>query len=298
LTWLGIVGMDNLLSNNAGGITFDTLASHSIAGSVISTGHLADSYPAWLISEFRSVKSKGLLYVGANVADPVPTNPADWATFQNRFRALADAAKAAGANGMAMDAESYGNGHDVWRAGDFANVYNQARLLAPVIRSVGKLVIYPSSDASFPGSYGDLIAYQEEGIHFYGGTNTWPSFLQGLIDGGVDVTLTDPAFHYGVQCYCDGGDWGVGIAHSVALTKAVFPTMHGSAMIWPDNDEKNGGGAAGYFPPGAVGNMIYDGLPSADGPFTVYEHQLGTGTLAGRWNAWLDEIDTAVRALK
>ena len=139
-----------------------------------------------------------------------------------------------------MDAESYGNGHDVWRSGDFTNVYNQARLLAPTIKSVGSLVIYPSSDASFPGSDGDLIAFQAEGIHFYGGDNTWPSFLHGLVDGGVDITITDPSFHYGVQYAGDQGDWGTGIAHSVALTKAVFPTIRGSAMIWPTTTKRMG----------------------------------------------------------
>jgi hypothetical protein len=297
LAWLGVVDMDNLIGNRAGGITLDTLAAHSIDGSVISTGHLNDSYPAWMVSEFTTVKSKGQLYVGANIADPLPTDSGEWSTFQDRFRALANAARAAGANGMAIDAEPYNSDRETWRRGDFTTVYNQARLLAPTINSVGKLIIYPSSDASFPGSYNDLIGYQAEGTHWYGGDNTFPSFLQGLVDGGVDITFVDASFHFGVQYYGDQGDWGTGIAHSAALTKAVYPSMHASAMIWPDNSERNGGGSAGYFTPGQVQNMVADGLPSVDGPFIIYHHQMATGTLTSQWNAYLDAIDAAVRSL-
>jgi hypothetical protein len=297
LTWLGILAMDSLIGNKAGGITLDTLAAHSIDGSVISTGKLVDSYPAWLVSEFTSVKSKGLLYVGANVADPLPTNAAEWTEFQNRFRALANAASAAGADGMAIDAEPYGGSRETWFRGDFANVYNQARLLAPTINRVGDLIIYPSSDASFPNSYNDLIGYQAEGVHWYGGNNTFPSFLQGLIDGGVEITFVDASFHFGVQYHPDGGDWGTGIAHSAALTKAAFPSMHASAMLWPDNDERNGGGSAGFFTPAQFEYMVRDGLPEVDGPFIIYQHQLGEGTITSQWNAYLDAIDAAVRSL-
>jgi len=179
---------------------------------------------------------------------------------------------------MAMDAEPYaGHAYGWGTTGDFTNVYNQARLLAPTIKSVGKLIIYPSSDASFPGSYNDLIGFQASGQHYYGGNNTFPSFLQGLVDGGVDITLLDASFHFGVQYSGDGGDWGTGIAHSVALTKSVYPTMHASAMIWPDNEERNGGGTAGFFGAGEVYNMVADGLPAADGPFVIYHHLLATG---------------------
>ena len=68
--------------------------------------------------------------------------------------------------------------------------YNQARLLAPTIKSVGKLIVYPSSNASFPGSYNDLIVAQAGCPDFYANSR-FPDFLQGLIDGGVDVTLAD-----------------------------------------------------------------------------------------------------------
>ena len=198
LAWLGVVDMDNLIGNNAGGITLDTLATHGVAGSVISTGHLADSYPSWMISEFSTVKAHGQLYVGANIADPLPATASDWTTFQNRFAALANAAKAAGANGLAMDAEPYGQETGQWNGTDHQTMYNQARLLAPVIKSVGTFIVYPSSEASFPGSYNDLVGFQNSGQHYY--TNSrFPDFLRGLIDGGVDVTLADASFHFGVQ---------------------------------------------------------------------------------------------------
>ena len=157
LAWLGIVGMNNMLGNMAGGITFDTLRSHSFDGSVISTGHLEASYPQWLITEFTMVKSYGQLYVGANIADPLPENAEEWATFQTNFKTLAAAAKTAGADGMAIDAEPYGFSDVHWQGSDHATFYNQGRLLAPTIKSVGKLIVYPSSNASFPGSYNDLV---------------------------------------------------------------------------------------------------------------------------------------------
>ena len=141
LAWMGVVAMDNLLGNRAGGITFDTLRSHSVDGSIISTGRLEASVPAWMISEFASVKSHGQLYVGANLADPLPQNSGEWATFQANWKTLANAAKAAGANGLAMDAEPYGYADEHWQGSDHANFYNQGRALAPTIKSVGKLVM-------------------------------------------------------------------------------------------------------------------------------------------------------------
>ena len=296
LAWLGIVGMDNLLGNRAGGITFDTLTAHSVDGAVISTGHLEDSYPAWMISEFTSVKSHGQLYVGANIADPLPSNSSEWTTFQNRWKTLANAAKAAGADGMAIDAEPYGFNDEHWQGSDHQGMYNQARALAPTLKSVGKLIVYPSSNASFPGSYNDLIVAQAGRPGFYDNSR-FPDFLRGLIDGGVDVTLVDASFHFGVQYSGDQGDWSTGVAHSAALTHQAFPTMHASVMIWPDNDERNGGGTNGFFSAPQVQNMVREGLPEVDGPFIVYEHQLATGTQTGNWNAYLDAIDAAVRSL-
>ena len=56
-----------------------------------------------------------------------------------------------------------------------------------------------------------------------------------------------PSFHFGVQYAGDQGDWATGVAHSARSTHQVFPSLHGSVMIWPDNGERNGGGSAGYF---------------------------------------------------
>ena len=88
----------------------------------------------------------------------------------------------------------------------------------------------------------------------------------------------DASFHFGVQYSGDQGDWSTGVAHSAALTHQAFPTMHASVMIWPDNDERNGGGTNGFFSAPQVQNMVTAGLPEVDGPFIVYEHQLATGT--------------------
>ena len=161
---------------------------------------------------------------------------------------------------MAIDAEPYGFSDVHWEGSDHATFYNQGRLLAPTIKSVGKLIVYPSSNASFPGSYNDLVRAQLG----YPGTydnSRFPDFLEGLIDGGVDITLSDAAFHFGVQYSGDQGNWATGAAHSRALTQQVYPSMHGSIMIWPDNDERNGGGSAGYFTAPQIQYMITAALP-------------------------------------
>jgi hypothetical protein len=233
--------------------------------------------------------------VGANIADPLPANSSEWTTFQNRFQALANAAKAAGANGMSMDAEPYGQDDHHWDGADHQTMYNQALQLAPVIKSVGTFIIYPSSNASFPGSYNDLIRTENGTAHSYDNSR-FPDFLRGLVDGGVNLTLLDASFHFGVQSTTDHGDWATGVAHSANLTHQVFPSVHASAMIWPDNDERNGGGSAGYFPADQVQGMVTQGLPQVDGPFVIYQHELGSGNIAGAWNAYLNAIDAGVQA--
>jgi hypothetical protein len=290
LAWLGIVAMDALIGNTAGGITLDTLASHGVAGSVISTGHLAESYPAWMISEFSSVKAHGLLYVGANIADPLPASAGDWTTFQRRFQVLAAAAKAAGADGLAIDAEPYTQEDTHWQGSDHVGMYNQARLLAPTLKSVGKLIVYPSSAASFVGSYNDLIVTQAGRPNFYANSR-FPDFLRGLVDGGVDVTLLDASFHFGVQYAADHGSWGSGIARSVALTHQAFPGMHASAMLWPDIDEGRSRYGIDEFQ-----SMVTAGLPQVDGPFVIYQHHLTDSSLVSSWNGYLNAIDAGVRA--
>jgi hypothetical protein len=291
LAWLGVVAMDNLIANNAGGITLDTLASHGVAGSVISTGHLQDSYPSWMVSEFSTVKAHGLLYVGANVAGPLPQSDAEWATSRNQWTALTNAAKAAGADGMAIDAEPYTQEDTHWQGSDHAGMYNQARLLAPILKSAGKLIIYPSSAASFVGSYNDLIVTQAGRPNFYANSR-FPDFLQGLIDGGVDITLLDASFHFGVQYAPDQGNWGSGIARSVSLTHDAYPTMHASAMLWPDIDEGRSQYGIDEFQ-----SMVAAGLPKVDGPFVIYQHHLTDSSLVSSWNGYLNAIDAAVRSV-
>jgi len=87
LTWLGVVDMNNLLGDTAGGITFDTLADNGIAGSVVTVGHLADSCPDWLIAELTAARSHGLLYVGSNIADPLPTSSTEWDSLRGQGQA-------------------------------------------------------------------------------------------------------------------------------------------------------------------------------------------------------------------
>ena len=209
---------------------------------------------------------------------------------------LANAAKAAGANGMAIDAEPYGFNDEHWQGSDHAGHVQPGPALAPTIKSVGKLIVYPSSNASFPGSYNDLIVAQAGRPGFYANSR-FPDFLRGLIDGGVDMTLVDASFHFGVQYAGDQGDWSTGVAHSAGAHPSGVPEPAGVGHDLARQQRTQRWRQRRLLQRPQVQNMIQEGLPEVDGPFIVYQHNMATGTITGTWNTYLDAIDTAVRNL-
>ena len=286
LAWLGVRDLDRLVSGKAGGITLGTLKASGVAGSVVMIQQAPDSVPDWLVKEWKKVRAHGLLYVGVYIAAPLPK---DWASFRRRLQVVADAAKRAGANGLAFDAEPYGLPDTEWDGHsptDRSTMRTEAESLAPIIKGVGNLLIYPSSNASFPGSYNDVIRAQNGDNDTYA-KNLFPDFISGLLSGGVDVTLTDASFASGPQRA--GDTWATGIAKSVELATARFPGIHASAMLWPDNDEGHG-----PFLPAEMQTTFAAAAQFSTGPTFLYQHSLAAGSNRTAWRAWLSSIKSAL----
>jgi len=245
-----------------------------------------DSVPDWLVKELKKVRAHGLLYVGVYIAAPLPKH---WESFRRRLEVVADAAKRAGANGLAFDAEPYGYPDTEWDGNsptDRSTMLTEAKSLAPIINGVGNLLIYPSSNASFPGSYNDVIRAQNGDENTYA-NNLFPDFITGLLSGGVDVTLTDASFAFGPQRA--GDTWATGIAKSVELATARFPGIHASAMLWPDNDEGHG-----PFLPAEMQTAFAAATRLSTGPTFLYQHSLAAGSNGRAWRAWLSAIQSAL----
>ena len=151
LAWLGTVDLDQL-----GPAGIATLVQNGVGGAVVMLGYCSPNpVPAWMIDEWKWVSSRADLYVGCYLAAPTPaTTPAAQADQKAALQVVATAAKSANAKGFALDAEPYGGGDTAWNNHTGLKAYAQS--LAPVI-GFGPIQIYPSSNASWPGSYNDLI---------------------------------------------------------------------------------------------------------------------------------------------
>ena len=280
--------MDNLLSGKAGGIKLGTLEKAGIVGNVVMLQQAPTSVPDWMVKQWKQVRKHGLLYVGVYIAAPLPT---EWDTFRQRLQVVADAAKRAGANGLVFDAEPYGRPSSEWDLHSQTErelMRANAKSLAPIINGVGSLLVYPSSAASFPGSYNDIVSQQNGGSDAYA-KNLFPDFISGLLSGGVDVTLTDASFHWGPQRR--GDTWETGIATSVELTTARFPGIHASVMLWPDNSESHG-----PFSPDEMQTAFAAAARLSTGPTFLYQQSLADGSRVTEWRAWLASIKTALVA--
>jgi hypothetical protein len=287
LGWLGVVDADRLIRRDAGGITLKKLSASGVAGYVVMLHEPPDSVPEAIERIFTKIRAHGLLYVGVYIANPLPD---DWADFRRRLDVVASAAKRAGANGLAFDAEPYEYPDGEWESRsptDRATMRANAESLAPIVKSVGNLLIYPSSTASFPGSYNDLIHIQngDQGIY---AKNLFPDFLDGLLAGGVDVTLTDASFHWGPQG--SGDTWETGIEESVSRATKRFPGMKASVMLWPDNSEGHGA-----FSPDDVQDAVAAATRLSTGPVFLYQQSLATGSDVSAWKEWLAAIKAALR---
>ena len=169
--------------------------------------------------------------------------------------------------------------------------------MAPTIKSVGKLIIYPSSNARFPGSYNDLIGTRPKASTGTTATHV-PVFLQGLIDGGVDITFVDASFHFGVQYSGDQGDWATGVAHSAALTQAVYPTMHGSSDdLARQQRTQRWRQRRLLHRPARSRTWSLTGSPTSTDPSSSTNTNWPPAPSPASWHAYLDAIDAAVRSL-
>jgi hypothetical protein len=276
----------NTLYGNGANDGLDTLKSSGIGGAVVMLGQCPDTVPSWMITEWRGVSSRFDLYVGCYIAAPLPLTSTDQAAFRARLSTVAAAAHQANAKGMAFDAEPYGYPNNAWDNVSGMKAFGQS--LDPILLSVGSSVmVYPSSDASWVGSYNDLIQLQDGNCGTTSScysANSFGDFIDGLLTGGVKVTLTDASFHWGPQL--SGDTWETGVARSVGLTLQRFPGIQASVMPWPDNDEGHG-----FFSPDEMQYAFDWATRESTGPVFLYQHTLAC--LCGTWPQWLAAIKAA-----
>ena len=283
-------------------MTLDRLQSSHVDGVVVSTGLLdGATIPDWVLAQWRSVRARGMaLHVSTNAASPTSAfadlfDDGAWNLVEQRLRYLAELAKSGNANGLALDLEPYGYDGSMWQAAYPGNTRSEsatrakmrerARQIAPILAAAGPLIIYPSSEASFPGSYNDIVQIAAgNGTDLYA-HNIFSDFLAGLLDGGVKVTLTDGVFANGPQA--PGRTWDTGIAESVSRATTAFPALKASAMMWPDNP----------YRPAAPSDMAaaFDAATRrSTGPVILYEHYLVYGGSDYDWLATLAAIKAAI----
>lgn len=295
-----------LATNTApSGVTLAQLQSSHIDGVVVSTGLLdGHTIDAWVLDQWRGIRARGMsLYVSANAV--TGTSPfadlfddAAWSNVEWKLGSLATQAKSANANGLGLDLEDYYNGGAMWSTAYPGNTHDEAttrakmrqraRQIAPILASAGPLVLYPSSTASFPNSYNDIVHEAAgNGGDIYD-HNLFSDFLGGLLDAGVNVTVVDGVFASGVQA--PGRTWDTGIAESVSRITQVFPTVHASAMLWPDNNESR----SEMFSPSDMAAAFDAATRRSTGPVVLYEHSLAYGGLGYDWPATLAAIKAAL----
>jgi hypothetical protein len=302
LAWLSAYELFLLHAGRApSGINLDQLQASGVSGAVVMTS-LLDGFPGggwipdWQVNEWRSLRNRGFdIYVGAYASSP--TSPftdlfddSGWALVQSSLAAVADRAREANANGLALDVENYNAPDSMWSAAypgntrdeatTRAQMYQRAREIAPILASAGPLILYPSSIASFPGSYNDLVGAYNGSPDQYA-HNLFSDFLRGLLDGGVDVTLLDGSFQFGVQI--PGQSWDLGISTSVGNAAAAFPGLRAAPMIQPDNAGRGG------FSAGEMRAAFDAATRRSTGPVVMYEETLAYGGFYN-WGPTLDAI--------
>jgi hypothetical protein len=107
-----------------------------------------------------------------------------------------------------------------------------------------------------------------------------------VIDGGAKVTYTDATFHQTSV----NGDVVANVKESVRRTEAEFPTMKGSIMFWPDNDESTARKGGNWFAPSAVEYYTDAGTSNSTGTVVMYQHYLAAGNHVDLWLPWLAAV--------
>lgn len=297
LTWVGVVDLDNLVFNSTG-ISLANIRDAGISGNALSLANSINmlqstpiTIPSWMKDEWSTALTFGDFYVGPYFANPLPANSTEWGYFLTNLAVIRDAGLEVGATGWAIDLEPYTGGDRAWDGSDHAGYTAHGLAIGNIMKTMGPAIIYTSSNASFPLSYFDEIAIQND---FPAGdrytSNLFPYFMTGLNNSGLVSTITDASFHYGVQVSGDGGDWHTGITHSVRDTHNVFPTTHASVMMWPDRME-NG---QGHFDPSDMAVAFENAIVDCDGPPILYQHELATGTQNPFWFDTLAALATVL----
>ena len=182
-----------------------------------------------------------------------------------------------------MDAEPYGQAITTGRVRTTPTMYNQGRLLAPTIKSVGKFIIYPSSNASFPGSYNDLIRRPRAATPNFTPTAASPTSCRASSTAASTspsrrlVPLRGPIRRRPRQ---------LGHRHRPLGRRSPtrrIPNMHGSVddLARQRRTQRWRQPPATSAPPKSK-TCVTAGLPQVDGPFIIYEHQLGHGTITSQ----------------
>jgi hypothetical protein len=235
------------------------------------------------------------VYVGMYLAAyPFPMSNAEVDTLVNNFISLLRVAAQNGASGASADCEVYeAPDQGLWSQMPRAVAERYGTMIGKAIRSVGwtKLLLYPSSEASFPGSYNDL-ANEANGRTGTYANNKFQYFVKKVMDEGVEVTHTDAVFHWGPQV--SGYDWSTGAAETAKRCKAFDPRLKGNIMFWPDNTEAAHFRPTEGYPPGMTFDAAHGAANNGTGEFTVYhgdaffDHQ-------EKWpNLWFPEIKTGI----
>lgn len=323
LAWAGTIDVDHLLGDNFGGNRSGVYASASVGSPALDQFQIAGVN--WMVGSINGIDPTlggnigfapqlraqcDVVCIGGQMA-PIPYTSDGPTAFSNKiayWQVLCDIARTQNFDWVLLDGEPYSQPTNSWSQMTQDEAYSLGVGFGNAVAgSTGKMIIYPSSNASFPGSYNDLIQIQDGNGSLYGPPHAFPRFLDGLVSTGIDICLQDATFHFGVQYAPDAGDWHSGIQRSVLLTETAYPGIRGSCQEWPDNDERNGASSSnpspGFFAPAQFEGMMLAALQTCHGPIMLYNHYLSTESavydVSAVWNdspGWLQAVNAAVSA--
>jgi hypothetical protein len=275
MLWSGLVAVDGL------GESGIQVLNDSHVGLLMSLSD-PSSMPDWSVNMLRwnTVKRGASMYLADKATDP--------ARYTAAAKGLVDYLHRAGGTVTGLDLEPYGGSNDFWFSGITAAQANEAGyVIGSLFAPFEECVIYTSSNASFVGSYFDLVQLQagnKPPPSAYTG-NKLQDLVDGMVRGGCKVTITDASFHIGPQFNHES--WPDAIAHSVRLTEQHWAgKVHASVMTWPDLDE---GSNPVPFDPATMEYAWQSATRLSTGTPTIYEHHVaeGAGTRGGMWAAYM-----------
>lgn len=285
----------NRLSGGSGGFSFADLKAKGVSGISLSNNtdvRSISAAPGWLIGEMQSARAVGLkISYGPYCARIAPPNTAGeraaWLNGWSIIKADCDSVPTDAAN---ADMEPYTGLDTAWNGSDHAAYVTMGADWAAIMAGL-QVILYPSSNFSWPGSNNDEIRIQNGGPGSYA-TSRAPDLLDGYFGAGGSAHLLDASFHLGKQNNIPA-TMADAIARLVSLTHSRFATSTSGPMFWPDNRERSPGPPGSFFSPGEVQGMIVDSIANSSGPTMIYQQNLTTGLYVPQWDAFLDAIHAA-----